>query len=321
MKPSFRSLFVRSTAALFLASSTVAQETYHGDFWKLLQDLSIEFKIFTDSNGESSPGISYDIERSVIEGRVDLEFMARGNVAFERDFNPVDFLETRLSVAYDGSHELSEPQGTGTDPNDLELIAGDLLHFNLALQAGLESNQSFTEKQYTYGASLDAWAKISERKTVWWNVFDYPAAALRALSGYEDEGFQPVQGFFPKASYGLPAISLGIDQVNVDENDPRAAAGDTSDFARFRFEASMRSPVMILGDEEIFLSADYRLFRELGASDAIEAADLDSFDFAGLALFDARGFFVRYTTGMLPFDNEDAQAYELGWSFNGGAFL
>lgn len=77
--------------------------------WKWLRDLNLQFKTFqTDDNPNASLGLTYDINfdyanfRKQGKNRVSgkFSFSATGNVAFKKEFNPIDFLDTKVNYSY-----------------------------------------------------------------------------------------------------------------------------------------------------------------------------------------------------------------------------
>lgn len=176
-------------------------------------------------------------------------------------------------------------------------------------EGGLESNQDFTLKQYTYGANLSIIAK-GWGKDSWIghaNILDYIPAALRVLSG-TDSNFEPRGSAFP-------TFMIGFDQVMPQDMDPRAVVGDTSDFTRLRAEIGFRTSVGQWENDSIFLEANIRHYQEINASNAVKAADLDTNTFFTLALQLPMNTYVAYTTGKLPLDQENDQVYEAGFKY------
>lgn len=295
----------------------------------------------------SSLGFSYDFAKDVnkryfsrqgasVLGQA-VSVQARGNVAFDASANPEDFLESALSVSIFGSHggAVESSDSVRTLLNRLEnmlvtieteesLNASaawtqffDIAQSHLSTQVywsiggtgALESNQRFTTKQYVYGfdASFDvkAWNRNSMLASL--NVFDWPFALVRWLSG-TDPDFVPLGSTFP-------TVMAGIKRVDPQNGDPRYAIDSSSAFNRINLETAFRTPVGSLMGNEAYFEADFRYYREINPSSAIVAAHLDRESYFTGALTLANGFFVSYTTGRLPFDAKDDQIYELGFKY------
>jgi len=178
-------------------------------------------------------------------------------------------------------------------------------HWNLGLNAGIESNQAATLKNYTFGlnASLDAqWENDSA--FVDWNVLDYPAALVRRVTGM-DEKWRP-------RGYG-PTFLVAVDQVDPRGSGPRAGAGDSSDFMRLSAEVAFKTPFFQFREETYYLDTSYRYFDEFDPAASVRSADLDAFDYWAVGIVSDSGWFLTYRSGQLPFDAGTSEAFELGF--------
>ena len=315
---------------------------------RFLRDIQFRIKGFDNGEGETGLGFSYAYERAFAPAYLatdrqtrglQLDLRAAGNVAFEKAFNPEDFLDSRLAlrvfqntggVAVETTDKLktrlneidgilsreTDPDKLASHPlnDELEQIKSRLelqSYIDLRLHTGLEANQDFTQRHLTYGAQIGI--DIKAYNPASWqakaNILDYPFAAVRWLSGY-DEKFQP-------RGSTIPSLLFGLDQVEPEgDADPRAVAGDDSEFARFRAEVLFRTPLATIGDRDIFFDASYRHFKELEPSPLVEEADLAEFGYLVLAITSAKGVFVSYADGKLPFDLQDQQTYQIGVQFH-----
>ncbi|MBI5432956.1 MAG: hypothetical protein HZA52_09020, partial [Planctomycetes bacterium] len=130
--------------------------------------------------------------------------------------------------------------------NDLKHAVGDLLgdecFWDFAAHASVESNQDFSSLQYAYGLQyglvIRDWNPDSNRTR--FNLFDYPFAALRCLTG--------MQSNLTPSGRAWPALIVGFDLVDPAENTTREALNETDPFARARAELGMKSPLAVLDD-------------------------------------------------------------------------
>lgn len=316
----------------------------------LLEDLQLDLKIIDTKDGEKTFGVGYAFERSFApkdwefadDGSVhgfDYALSAAGNVAFERDANPQDFLTGRLTASYFESHggiaamSDAERRQFATDFNALgdqlvktknartsevgraivrkyQSVCTTQYYWEGGLDAGIESNQAFTERNYTIGAHLGGNIFDGRDTSAWshFNIVDYPAALLRVLTGYD-------QAFTPHGN-ALPWVIAGIDHVTPDGNDPRALVGDTTDYFRARVEVAYRAPIGTFDGIDYYLGASWRAYQELGASRAVRDADADQQSRFVVTLRSATGLFASYASGRLPFDVTDRDSFELGWTLN-----
>jgi hypothetical protein len=187
---------------------------------------------------------------------------------------------------------------------------GTQYFYQVALDGGIESNQNFSEYQWTFGiqggVEVEAWNPESAWAQL--NLFDYPFAAIRYLSG-EDREFTP-------DGLAIPSILFGYDRVMAQGNDPRALLGVDPDFNRLSGEVSFRALLARLRRTRIFFDANYRFYWEIDAPQGVRLADLDYFQYVQVALTSSQGFFFSYGYGQLPFDRQAQSVYQIGWKVN-----
>jgi hypothetical protein len=325
----------------------------HG--WQFLRDVNFKFKAFeADAANETALGFSYDYQKSLDSYELscdsdacarglDLNLAANGNVAFDSERNPNDFLETALSFAYfqstggarragqEGLQRFRELRrefiAAETEEeeeaivHELEQLVRPLLtdqfYWEVAADASLESDQKFSSKQWVYGVhavfEMKGWSKDSPIAK--FNIFDYPFAALRALTGYEECDSGGSACFVPRGT-AWPTALVGLARVSPDSDDPRALAGDTSDFDRLKFEAAFRTPIARLGDDRLYVSVNYRYYEELDPSPVVRSLDIDAFEYYTVVLGGSDGLYVSYTEGKLPLDVADDRVFELGYQLH-----
>ena len=329
-----------------------------------LKDVDFKIKAFENDSdtSENGLGFSYDYTKVIPLNEYrysgskntttgySANFKANGNVAFDDDINPADFLDTRLSfsgfryrsgISQNGATDLAarfdrlnklEDDAAGANSleeqreilertenivDEIRNSLGSRSYIEVDLNVGIESDQKFDQTQWSYGAQVALDYK-SHKRDAWqtqFNMFDWPFALIRMFSGHNpnDSRFQP---------YGstIPTLVFGYDQVDPQDNLAREAVGETSSFDRYRAEIFFRTPIAYIGNSEIWFNADWRFYQENSASAAIKAADLDKFDYRTISISSSNGVFVSYRKGSLPFDIADERAYEIGWKFNFGQF-
>jgi hypothetical protein len=325
----------------------------HG--WQFLKDIKFQFKAFESSENDSTGlGFSYDYNKSFIghdlacrhDGCVrglDLSFSAVGNVAFDSDINPRDFLETRLNFAFFQSRggvqrggdelkskiddaierffdsEITDSEADEISEDVVALVRQTLtsqFYFSIAGDLALESDQQFDITQTVWSARGAIDFKDWSNQTAWttYNIFDFPAAVIRAATGFDGCGSIPGTCFKPRGT-AWPTLILGVGRVSPSSDDPRALAGDTSDFTRVDAEVSYRSPLARVGNDSLYLSANWRYYRELDPIQAVQDANLDRYSLLTLAIGRTQGVFISYSDGKLPFAFSDDQVFELGLKF------
>lgn len=332
-----------------------------GRLARLIEDLHIQFKTFeSDSDGELALGFSYDFAKSLLAAdetsSSTAELVASGNVAFENDVNPDDFLQTTLRLRWFGTRAfgaggtraeqaagLSDPDVTElaafdperfaelaarfalepssaairADPDFLALAESYLetverelppeLVWDFDLHATYESNQDFSSRQVVLGTALGgrlvSWDPESRLSRL--NVFDVPAAALRWLAGQDQD--------FRTSGEAYPTVVTGLDVVEAAREETRGAVTDDESFLRVRLEAGLKSRVLDLEDEALFLSAGWRFYQELDAPAAVRRADTDYASHLQIQLDLPKGWALTYATGRLPLDAQDDSTFALGF--------
>ncbi|MFY0631264.1 MAG: hypothetical protein JXR05_12840 [Flavobacteriaceae bacterium] len=314
--------------------------------WSFLNDLNLKFKTFqTVSNPASALGFTYDfnfnysnfVKKENARTSSTFSFKMSGDVAFNGNINPNDFLDTSINYSF------SRYTGGVTKKNSVEdaekLMAinrkialkdddksnysqdlfkeraqyiklSDQYYFAFGAKASLEADQRFIKKQYTYGATLELGAKGWDNNSTLskLNIFDYPFALIRWITG-TDTKFEP---------YGstIPTVYIGLDNVNPQNDVQRQAiTGNLDPFGRVNVQSSFRTFVSRIQNENIFFNANIRYYQELNASQAIKNAKLADHFYFVMALESTTGLYVSYAKGTLPFDAISDEVYSVGFNY------
>jgi len=328
-------------------------------FARVLEDLQLELRGFQDANDELGLGFAYDLVKSrVLSDTHTLDLVAYGNVAFERDANPDNFLSTMVRLRWFGSralganaperapraetHDPSAEELTSIDParsaalttrlarepsadairadpdfhvlaqGYLEQIERDLppeLAYDVDLHAGMESDQNFSSRQVVLGTSLAgrlvSWDPESALSR--YDVFDLPGAALRWLAGQADD--------LSLSGQSYPTVVAGLDVVDASRDETRGAVTDDRSFLRLRMEATLRTRMLELEQEVLFLSAGWRVDQELDAPGDVRRAGTDNSNHLQLSLDLPHGWSLDYSAGRLPLDSHYDSTFALGFRF------
>ena len=311
-----------------------------------LNDLNIAFNTFQSKDSTTaSLGFIYDfnfdyakfIEKEKYRISHTFGLSAKGNIAINKNANPNNFLETKLSYSYANFRggvvkqndsavftkldKIDDKIKVIKDMNSKEAIAlwdefGDNLklsnqyYYGLSPKLAFETNQDFSITQFTpgitFGLGAKAWGKESLLSK--FNIFDYPFALIRLITG-TDKSF---------TVYGstIPTIQFGFDYVIPSKDSVRKSLiGNADPFPRFKFETSFRTFISRIKKQNIFFNADYRFYRELDAPTQIKNTSLNSANFLAMSLQSTSGVFVGYSFGRLPFDAKDDQVFSLGFNY------
>lgn len=316
-----------------------------------LKALNLHFKVFEPSAAgqDAGLGVEYDFDKGVTDARffgeenpayLTFNLKARGNISFDKNNNPTDFLQSGAQlhlwqffgqtdddpVGSDGLtlssrtfRELASDKFKGKSGNELratpewrnyqsQAFEKDPAEwfYDLAANFALESDQTFSKKQYAYGLEIQPRVRVWDPDSPWskFNLFDWPFACTRMLGGEE---------WKPRGRF-LPGIMAGLDLIDPAGNSDRFAVdADEGAYPRFKAEVGFRSKVVEIQGKPVWFSAAYRYFQELGASSAIEAADLDAQHYFAASLDLPGNITITYSTGKLPFDLQDQQVWALGY--------
>lgn len=271
---------------------------------------------------------------------VSLAFEAQGDVAVAAEKNPNNLLETSAELHLFQGLGGIDPQFKNSDEAGAELqrelmrniqnedfrnqrgkayeeMARKMtahirpqLFWDLQGHGTLEADQQFHDKQWACGGKLSfAFRDWKTKSRVgWFNVLDYPFAAIRWL--VDKEEFQPSGRTFP-------SVVLGLDLIDPSDNDSRLAIDPDSDaFPRGRIELAFKTRVLRWQFKPLYFSAAFRHFQEFGASGAIKAADLDRSDYFVARLDLPYRFNISFANGKLPLDGDNDQVYGIGWALN-----
>lgn len=315
--------------------------------WKFLKDLNVQFKTFQATDDKPSAlGLNYDFnfdyakfsEKNNHRNSHSFSLTAKGNIAFNKNFNPSDFLETKVnyrwSQFFGGVLKSKDDTSVFTRLNRLEdklvfikdmqskeaielwdkfssdLVLSNQYYYSLAPKFALESNQDFSKTQFTSGLSVDLSAKAWKKNSTlsYFNVFDYPFAFLRRLMGTDKK--------FTLYGSTIPTVQLGFDYV-IPSNDPirKELTGNSDPFPRFKFETSFRTFIARIKKDNIFFNANYRYYQELNTPETVLNANLAVNSYFVMALQSTSGLYVSYVIGKLPFDAKSDEVYSIGFDF------
>jgi hypothetical protein len=328
---------LRDPATLNSALGVVDGELPGG---RVLRDLNLHF-VNVEEGENQELGLRYDWSRSLVrtphhQGTAhwgyDVVLSSQGLLTANADENPEELLESKAYPSFFWSWggavdsatvvgHLSAVQDSifayegfdRDDTGDLEGLMAKIwdglsteVYLTVGPEARFEANQTFEEKQWAVGGKvgfdIKAWKTSSALAKL--NVFDWPAALLRYLSGMEG-------GIHPRGS-SIPTVLLSLHRVSPDANPQRETLEGLDAYSRWSVEVNYRSQVAQAGGGPVWLEMSYRHHEENDPSQAIRNADLHAYDRFKLGLFGPGGLAVWWATGRLPLDREEADHYGIG---------
>jgi len=289
--------------------------------------LGLEFKNLDASDGESLLGLSYAIDKKLVKvdrpsserwnSRSTIAFNANGTLTSDSDKNPRNFLDTRLAVAYAWSSRIPiQSDAFGQSLTEAAIAAAPL-----CAGPGAGNSDACRAAKRKGFALLD---NISD----YLNAFQFYQLGIDA--GYEsDQRFDAQQSRFGAFVFGqyeawgtnsllgalglTPAIRLGVDKVEPNDETPRAMAGDNSAFYRYTGELSLWMPVGSHFGQNLAFTINYRHWGEIDPATVVSNAGLDKYSLRSFSLTSPSGLFVSYSSGKLPLDVRRDDVVELGW--------
>nr|WP_315152240.1 hypothetical protein [uncultured Flavobacterium sp.] len=314
-------------------------------YLKWLNTFDLDLKTFQNKDStKSALGFTYNlnIERAKIteKGHIkrgkSISLETKGNVSFNKEVNPYNFLNTKLAL---NLFRIGGGVTVTATPNDLVYYANLRRKFatyespeailnapewhemnekfklknswilKYDLNAGLESNQDFSKKQSTLGmrlgGTLKSWNKNSIASKL--NILDYPFAAFRKLTQYKGTLHSGIT---------LPTLLFGFDYVNPIKDTLRKKSDpNLKPFPRMHFEAGFRTVITEISSQTLFFNSSFKYFKEINASNAIKNNSFDSFSYFTAAIASSSGVYVCYSNGKLPFDRRKEAIYEIGFKY------
>jgi hypothetical protein len=314
--------------------------------YRLLNDINLNFKTFqNEENSNTSLGFSYDLnidyanfkKKNGLTVSNSFGLKANGNVAFKKELNPNNFLETNINYSYTlhkggvltttNSEFFTEKNNIASklillkDPRSKEALNlwkefGQKMKFsnqytlNVSPYIGYETNQEFSKTQFTPTVLVTIGAKAwdDQNALARANIFDYPFALLRLLLK-TDNTFTPYGSTIPTLQFGYSHVTPSNDDIR------EQLLNNTDPYPRFKVEAGFRTIITRIEKENIFFSSNFRYYKEINAPEIINTQNLNSFTYFVMALQSTSGLFVSYSTGRLPLDVNGDQVYALGFNY------
>jgi hypothetical protein len=206
------------------------------------------------SQGQPTVSVS-DADVVITEG--ELSSRLRGTLASSKEKNPNKLVDLAAAWHY--------------------VISTVPAWYRLGAGVTYETDQSFENKQFSYGLNLAA-SKVSILKA---------------------------------GDAGSALISVG--RVNPkDDAKRKSAEGKLDDFSRWNLELSYS---LNLNHKKLSsIDFNYRHYQEISPSGAIKAVGLDRNRLGLIRLNLEQDFFVQYSRGSLPFDQKSERAVKAGWT-------
>lgn len=298
----------------------------------------IEFDSFaSEEGGESMLGLTYELEYGLDEYKIavddgwyqqfKIDFMASGQITNINHSSPDDMQHNFVNAKVSFSTALTTRfQGREID------VEHRLLNDSLMLACGRDKKSSAcqsTGERSAVGSATGA-SSLAPLQNPQYIDRDFHRYEIGMDVGYE--GNQDTQARQQKVSafisaqyqhyrrqsaWGIgnmrPSVRIGVDSIHPEENTPRVQLGDDSLFYRVSSEISMSLPLESDSRDPLMFSFNYQYNQEIGASDGIKDASLDSYSMRNYSIISATGVFMNYSSGKMPLDQFENEVVQLGW--------
>lgn len=285
--------------------------------------LSLEFKMIDREDADSVIGLEFgynhEFKRDSFSGEgsrkteFEISFNLNGTVTQESDENPRNFIETKIQTSFQNRPVYLLP----VTNDEVALVAKKALNDYCNIQANYNTdlckNADFAsfddlfarpEGLHFFNYGLDLGFETDQR-------FDAQNKTISAFASYVYRNYN-VDNFIGK--YRIkPSVRVSIDSVTPNSETPRAMAGDDSDYERLSYEFTLTIPLKELFNVPYTFGYNFRGYEELGASDLVVAANLDSYRLRTYSLYTPIGIVASYSSGRLPFGVSDENIVSLGF--------
>jgi len=289
--------------------------------------LGIEFKMLDAEEGESVLGLTYTVDYEFAGDALQpkenwsrdyfVVFQADGTLTQDNERNPRDLQDIRFQLGASkwtrfppqdmgfqtalGEANVARAQACATD----EVLESQECQEATAKMFGmLDETMDFIRAFHYYDFGVELGYETSQGSS----------ASAKKFGGflfgqYESWG----DGSFLGALGITPAFRIALESMDPDNESPRATlAGDDSGYYRFSGELSFWMPLPATS-EPLALTFSYRHYRELDASESVKLAGLESNNLRTFTLSASNGVVVSYSSGSLPFSEQDEDVLTLGW--------
>lgn len=302
-------------------------------------DPSFELAYFepTDASLQGSLGLKYELAYSIklndplsestsmpglIPSRMNywnVNVYSKGNVPFKENFPIADFIETGFDMGINSIQLKDLDQCSDNECSNS--VKDDSFVGKLSAIYQFETDRGFDNKQHAYGGKFRiVYKKSEDSRLQYFNPLEWGPSAIKALigDGVDISGGRKLIAPKPFAEAYLPSLAVAVEQVDPEEDDIRASIDPTlKSFARVRADLSYSSTLFKLSNDQVYrASFTYRYFHELSPEKAIEAANLDSFNYRTFAIHTPNNIVISYSKGRLPFDAGSEAMFKVGWENN-----
>lgn len=279
--------------------------------------VDVTFKVIDVEDGDSMLGMEFqyakNISRTIYshgdsrEKSYGFDFSVDGTVTQDDEKNPRNFINTKFSFSFSNHPTFNEAKAVKSLTKNVFCIDEENINSTECGELTADGTADFFEQMgstvyFDYGIDLtyETDQAFDAHNTL---------ASAFIIASYEDFHRDSFLG----SNSIIPTVRIAIDTVEPSSGSQRALAGDGSSYERFSGEFHLSVPLTKLLDAPYLFSFNYRIYEEIGASDIVEQAGLDTYHLRTYSLSAPSGIVVSYSSGRLPFGLEEQQTIEIGF--------
>lgn len=279
--------------------------------------VDVTFKVIDIENGDSVLGMEFqyakNISRTIYsnsgarEKSYGFDFSLDGTATQDDEKNPRNFIDAKLSFSFSNNPTFNETKAVNSLTKNVFCIEEKNIDLPECGALIADATADFFE-QVGSTFYLDYGIDLAYETDQAFDAHNKLVSAFLIVS-YED--FRR-DSFFGSNSI-VPTVRITVDTVEPGNDSPRALAGDNSTYQRFSGEFHLSIPLIKILDVPYLFSFNYRIYEEIGASNLVEQAGLDTYHLRTYSLSAPAGLVVSYSSGRLPLGLEEQQTIEIGF--------
>lgn len=279
--------------------------------------VDVTFKVIDVEGGDSVLGVEFqyakNISRTIYsnggsrEKSYGFDFSLDGTATQDDEKNPRNFINTKLSFSFSNHPTFNEAKAVKSLTKNVFCIEEENIDNPECGPLVADATADFFDQvgsTFYFDYGIDLTYETDQ-------AFDAHNTLVSAfvIASYED--FR--RDSFLGSNSIVPTVRIAVDNVEPSNDSPRALAGENSSYERFSGEFHLSVPLTKLLDIPYLFSFNYRIYKEIGASDIVEQAGLDTYHLRTYSLSAPAGLVVSYSSGRLPFGLEEQQTIEIGF--------
>lgn len=279
--------------------------------------VDVTFKVIDVEDGDSVLGMEFQYAKNISRTRYSdggsreksygFDFSLYGTATQDDEKNPRNFIDAKLSFSLSNHPTFNEAKAVKSLTKNVFCIEAENIENPECGALVADATADFFDQvgstfYFDYGIDL---AYETDQ------AFAAHNTLVSAFVTASHEDFR--RDSFLGSNSIVPTVRIAVDSVEPSSDSPRALAGDNSSYERFSGEFHLSVPLTKLLNIPYLFSFNYRIYEEMGASDIVKQAGLDTYHLRTFSLSAPAGLVFSYSSGRLPFGLKEQQTIELGF--------